>query len=210
VVAGGGAVNRQAVAFIELTGQIPALKLRPETCNSVSPDWSIVTEPKVLMSRDRAVAAEPRFDRDVAWRVVFIPAVLFVVVGGIDSLLTWFPANFGTTEWEFGTITASLNGLPLPVLGLTLLLLASIATGRLRLARLVLWLMVLVAVAVLAMMVLYLLTLPQAFRAASEASDIARVGLKKAMIKSVVQLICYPAALVTTAVLGWRTLRSNT
>lgn len=169
-----------------------------------------MTEPKVLVSRDRQPAADQRFDREVAWRLLYVPAWLFVVVGGVDSILTWFPANFGVTEWEFGTVTASLNGLPLPVLGLVLLLTAALASGRLTLARVIMVLMLVIALLVLGMLMLYLLTLPQAVRAAAEASDIARVGLKKAMIKSVVQLICYPLALGTTALLGWRALRSKT
>jgi hypothetical protein len=164
----------------------------------------------VLVSRERSANAETRFDQDTAWRLLFVPGWLFVVVGGIDSLLTWFPANFGQAEWEFGTVTASLNGLPLPLLGLVLVLTAAIALGRLALARVVLVLLLLAALAVLGMLGLYLLTLPQALRATAEASDIARVGLKKSIIKSAVQLICYPFALGTTALIGWRTLRSKT
>jgi len=35
--------------------------------------------------------------------------------------LLWYPLQFGSADWEFGTISAYLNGMPLGTLGLALL-----------------------------------------------------------------------------------------
>lgn len=164
----------------------------------------------MLRSRDKAQATDAVPERADAWRMLFVPSVLFVVVGSMDAVLTWFPTNFGSAEWEFGTISASLNGLPLPVLGLVLMLAGSLALGRRRLAWSVVMVLLLIAIVVAIVAVLYLLTLPQAFRAAADAGEVGRIGIRKAMLKSVVQLIGYPVALGITAWYGWRTLRSST
>lgn len=169
-----------------------------------------MTEPRVLTNRDKARVTETVPGRIDGWRLLFVPSVLFVVVGSMDAVLTWFPTNFGSAEWEFGTISASLNGLPLPVLGLVLMLAASVALERRRLAQVVIVVLLLIAIVVAIVAVLYLLTLPQAFRAAADAGEVGRIGIRKAMLKTVVQLIGYPVALGITAWHGWRTLRSST
>lgn len=163
-----------------------------------------VTEPKVLHASTRERdSARPLFAH-AAWRVLVVPAVLFIVVGGVDSILTWIPTSFGQAEWEFGTITASLNGLPLPVLGLVLLMAAAMSANSLPGVRVASVLLVLTAIAVLVMGVFYLLTVPHALRAASAAGGVTALGLKKAMVKTAVQLVAYPIGLITSAVIGWR------
>ena len=53
-----------------------------------------------------------RFVPPVAWDLLGWLGFALFVVGGADFLLTWFPERFGNPEWEFGTITASLNAMP--------------------------------------------------------------------------------------------------
>ena len=57
-----------------------------------------------------------------AWRLLYWIGFAFVVMGGTDITLAWYPAPFGNPEWEFGAISATLNGLALPTLGFYLLL----------------------------------------------------------------------------------------
>ena len=163
-----------------------------------------MTEPKVFLGSKREQESVQPLFAHAAWRVLVVPAVLFIVVGGVDSLLTWFPASFGQAEWEFGTITASLNGLPLPVLGLVLLMAAAMSANSLIGVRVVAALLVLTALVVLVMAVFYLLTVPHALRAASAAGGVTALGLKKAMIKTAVQLVAYPVGLLSSAWIGWR------
>ncbi|MBM4188464.1 MAG: hypothetical protein FJ206_14270 [Gemmatimonadetes bacterium] len=68
-------------------------------------------------------------------------------------------------------------------------------------ARVVLGLAVLFVLALVVMAVLYGLTAPVAYRSVSD--PIALAGLKKAIVRSLVQLVVYPAVLL---ILVWRAL----
>lgn len=122
----------------------------------------------------------------------------FVLVGGLDFALTWYPFDFGNREWEFGTVTASLNGLPVPTIGLALLLIGALLLERRWWAGmasvaafgLTLW--------VLAGAVLWITTVPLALQ--TVPVEVA-TGLKKAVVKSAFQTAIYPPVL---AFLGWR------
>lgn len=122
----------------------------------------------------------------------------FLLIGGSDFALTWYPFDFGNREWEFGTVTASLNGLPVPTMGLALLLVGALLLERR-------WWSVLVALAafgmalwVLAGAVLWGTTVPLAVQ--SVPPDVA-VGLKKAVLKGALQAVLYPGILLF---IGWR------
>jgi hypothetical protein len=65
-----------------------------------------------------------------AWQVLATVGWVFIVVGGLDVGLVWFPPAFGNQGWEFGSITAALNGLPLPVMGTALVLASGVARGH--------------------------------------------------------------------------------
>lgn len=122
----------------------------------------------------------------------------FLLVGGFDFLLTWYPMDFGNREWEFGTVTASLNGLPVPTMGLALLLAGALLLERRWWAGVVglaafgacLW--------VLAAGVLWLTNVPLALETVPAEVE---TGLKKALVKSALQGVIYPPIL---AFLGWR------
>ena len=117
--------------------------------------------------------------------------VLFLVVGGADFLLTWIPADFGNAEWEFGTVTASLNGLPVPVLGLTLMLVGAVAGERGWPAALVFLTGILALLVLLGGALLWAMTAPQAVQTVPDA---IRLGLYKALAKTGVQLVAYMSA----------------
>lgn len=126
----------------------------------------------------------------------------FAVIGLGDLALAWWPAAFGSPEWEFGTATATLNGFPVPVLGLTLLLGAALAGERPRLARTVAVLFLVLAVAILAIGLLWATTLPMAFQPTT--NEVVRLGLQKAVAKTALQLLAYLPLFVVLGVAGWR------
>jgi hypothetical protein len=149
-----------------------------------------------------------RFVPPVAWDLLGWLGFALFVVGGADFLLTWFPERFGNPEWEFGTITASLNAMPASLMGLTLLLVWALhdeAPGRARIFSTVLlvW-----AVALLALAVVYGLTLPLAVRGLS-VPEIG-VGLKRAIARTLVQLAVYPIVMAWMGIRGFRLARSIT
>lgn len=133
-----------------------------------------------------------------AWALLGWVGLTFLVVGGWDFALTWYPMDFGNREWQFGTVTASFNGLPVPVMGLGLLLASSIQTGRQWLAGVGALGALVLLVWALGGVVLWLGTVPLAL----EGTPVeVLVGMKKAIAKTAIQSVAYPMIL---GFLGWR------
>lgn len=159
-----------------------------------------MTSPQVVVrSRSRGRQGPPA--PGVGWQLLGGVGVVFVVVGGADLLLAVLPTGFGNPEWEFGTVTSVLDGMPVPTLGLVAVLAAARARGS-RLARVVAVLLGLLALAVVAAAVLYATTVPIALRSVTE--PVVRTGLLKAVAKTAVQCVVYPVGLTWLAVAGWR------
>jgi hypothetical protein len=143
-----------------------------------------------------------RHGRSVAWDLLGLLGFALFVVGGADFLLSWYPARFGNPEWEFGTITAALNGMPVPLMGLTLLLAAALESEAAVWARILSVMLLVWAVVLVGLAVIYGLTIPLAAKG-FEVPNIG-LGLKRAIGKSLVQLVVYP---VTMAWMGIRGLK---
>jgi hypothetical protein len=150
--------------------------------------------------------ATGRYGSSVAWDLLGLLGFALFVVGGTDFLLAWFPARFGNPEWEFGTITAALNGMPVPLMGLSLLLLSALESESVVWARIFSVLLLVWGVVLVGMAVIYGLTIPLAAKG-FEVPNIG-TGLKRAIGKSLVQLVVYPAAMVWMGVRGLRLARS--
>jgi hypothetical protein len=140
----------------------------------------------------------------VAWRLVGVLGALFVVVGGADLLLTWWPLGFGNPEWEFGTVTSTMDGLPVPTLGLVAVAAAARAVGRLPVARVAAVMLAVMALIVVGAAVMYATTVPIAMRSVTD--PVILTGLKKAVGKTVAQCVAYPIGFVWLAVVAWRRL----
>ncbi len=163
-----------------------------------------MNDPKIV-----AAARETRDARKVrsvgstqAWAVLGWAAFAFLLVGGSDFVLAWVPPMFGNQQWEFGTVTATFNGLPIVVLSIALLLAASMQVER----RWWSWLVAVVA------LVMFLWILGGAVLWATDAPLAARtipddltLGLKKALVKTGIQAVVYP---VLFAYLFWRAQRA--
>ncbi len=140
-----------------------------------------------------------------AWTLLGLVGWVFLLVGGMDVGLVWYPAAFGNPAWEFGSVTAALNGLPLPLMGLALILAGASARGNAAAVKVAIGAAALALIAVLGAGVLYGLTAPIAVRSVSE--PLASSGLGKAILRSAVQLVAYPVALVLLILQGRRLLR---
>jgi hypothetical protein len=124
-----------------------------------------------------------------------------------DILLAWVPPQFGNPEWEFGTISATLNNMPVPAMGLALVLAYAVAEARTgMLAALAVWSVVMVVFLAVAG-VFYGLDLPLALRAVTD--EIPRRALRAGIIKGVVSLVAYVAMYVAFAVIAIRRIRSG-
>ncbi len=138
---------------------------------------------------------------DRCWQLVIGVGAAFWAVGWLDVALLWYPPQIGTAGWEFGVISASLNGLPVPVIGTVFILAGAVALGHRRLARGA-QIAGLVAVVIVGFMaVLYGLSAPVTLGTASDPTGMG--SIKKTLARSLVQIGLYPV------VIGWVVFRAN-
>ena len=159
-----------------------------------------MSAPKVLVQE----AAKPRLPAapDFGWYLLGWIGLVFAGVGGVDLLLTWYPMQFGNSEWEFGTVSAALDGLPVLTLGIALLMGSGAARGERWLIRTMAMVYVLLAVFILIAAVLYVTNVPIALKAVTQ--PVIRTGLKKAIAKAAGQSVLYPLAFLWIARKAWR------
>ena len=129
-----------------------------------------------------------------AWTLLGIAGWGFVLIGLMDVGFVWYPTAFGNGGWELGSVTAALNGLPLPALGLALILAGAVARGAGTTARIVQVLSACLVIVVVVMGVVYARRVPEALAATSDA--LGSAGLRKAIVRSVAQIAIYGGFLV--------------
>jgi hypothetical protein len=155
------------------------------------------------LTRERERPTAPMSIRtDAAWTVLGITGVAFAFLGAVDQSLVWYPPAFGSPEWEFGSVTAAFNALPVPVLGVMMAMVAGLGRRQRWLVRTASIILVCVAVAVLVAGLLYALTVPVALSRIN--NDVVRTGLLKAIAKTVLQTGVYPLLFLTVAWKGWK------
>lgn len=145
---------------------------------------------------------------DMGWYLLGVMGLVFSLVGFSDIALVWYPASFGSAEFEFGSITQSMNSLPLPVLGLALILAAGVARGIKWVPRVVAILMLVLLAVLIWWAFLYFTTIPQALKAVVE--PMVKTGLKKAITKTTIQFVLYPLAFVYVSLKAWRHASAST
>jgi hypothetical protein len=138
-----------------------------------------------------------------AFSVLGTIGAAFFILGLIDIGLGWYPAAFGNLEWEFGTISGSLNALAIPMLGLYLMLASAIARSDRRMARIVSVLMGLLLATLLVLGVIYVTVVPVAIKAVA-GNPAVSLGIKKGIAKAVTLGLADCMLLVTGIVKGWR------
>jgi hypothetical protein len=144
----------------------------------------------------------PAAGLETAARVVADIGFLLAVVGLADLLLVWFPLAVGNPEWEFGTVSAFLDGLPAASLGLGLVLASALVLRQRWVVRVTAVLFALLALLILGAAVLYATNIPLALRSVTDPTY--QLGMYKAVVKTLVQALCYPAAFLWIAAHGWR------
>jgi len=140
---------------------------------------------------------------EVGWKLLWILGLAFIVAGGIDLALLWYPSRMGTPEFEFATISSFVAGLPVLTMGLVALGISAAGTGRR-------WTMVAIAVVAILMVValavfavIFATNVPLALRVSELA---VKTGIKKSIVRSGVQFIGYGC---TYLALGWTLLRAS-
>lgn len=136
------------------------------------------------------------------WSMLGWVGLVLIVIGGQDLLLALIPLKVGNPEWEFGTVTAALNGMPVLSMGLALVLGWAAVSGRKWLLRTVAVVLLLLAAVVLVAFTLYALTVPMALKSVTQP-DI-ELGLQKAIAKTAVQAVLYPLVFVAMGIAAFR------
>lgn len=161
-----------------------------------------MTAAKVLVQAEARGVRPLTPSSEFGWRLLGLIGLAFSLIAGADLVLTWYPFNIGSPEWEFGSVTSSLDGLPLLVMGLTLSLAGGVARGQRGVVRTVAMLFLILAVMIVVAALLYVTNVPIALQSVQDPG--VRTGLKKAIAKTSVQAVVYPAALLWLAVKSWR------
>lgn len=152
---------------------------------------------------DRPVTAYLSSAYSDGWRVLGWLGLAFFVMSLIAIALGWYPVRFGSPEWEFGTISATMGALFIATLGLYLMLAAAISRERAGIAKAVAIVMILMALFIAALAIVYLTTVPIALNSVA-TNDAARLGMKKAIVNWLVLFVGYEAVYIFGALNGLR------
>lgn len=133
------------------------------------------------------------------WGVLVSLGMAFAVVSFVDIALTFYPVNFGSREWQFGTATAVMNNLALGVLGIGFVAVAGLARDSRGLVGLAQVASGLLGLFVLVMAVLFVRNVGAAL--GSTTDPVILEGLREAIARTALQVVAY------TAGLGWIIVR---
>lgn len=132
-----------------------------------------------------------------AWMVLMVLGTALAIVGLTDVALLWFPARWASVDWEFGTVSAAIDGMPLATIGLGLAGTGAIARGRrssLTVLAVVIGLMLL---ALVGLTLIFALDVPVVLRAVDPQ---LRQTVRKAMVKTGSMALVYVALYLTLGV----------
>jgi hypothetical protein len=160
---------------------------------------------RVVTPPDRTVhAATSTRLTDSSWRLLGVFGVILALIGAADILLQWYPATFGSPEWEFGTIAVTLGSLPVLTLGLAAMQASFLARGSRRGTLTVALGFAVLALVVAAAYLLFLLNVPVVLKSASGPAVLA---VQKAIVCTSVMGLGFGVGFVSAAVLSFRAMR---
>lgn len=133
------------------------------------------------------------------WRVLAGMGGVFVLLSLLDFGLAFYPLNFGSAEWEFGTATAVMNNFPLATVGVGLIGVAGLGRRTEGLVKLARTLSVVAIVLILVLSVMFGRNVSEAI--GSVGDPLLREGLQEAIVRTGIQLVAYLAGF------GWFALR---
>jgi len=149
-----------------------------------------------------AAPTSPLVTEVAIWRLTFGLGLLLAIVGSIELVFLWLPADAAMPVWRFRAAGAFLDTFPQLGLGVALLLAAAVALGWPGAIRTLAIVCILLALGLWAVAALYLNALPTVVHGTLDPG--VRTQITKATLKTVLQALLYPAALILLAVLSWR------
>jgi hypothetical protein len=134
--------------------------------------------------------------------LVRLVGLALAVVAYGDMVLGVFPLQIGDPQWEFGTVSRLLDSLPLVTMATVLFFAGSVAAGSRAWVRLLGSWSLIFGVILIGALALYALTLPLALDSVSD--PLARSGLQRAIAKTLLQGVVYPATFIGLGLYGLR------
>lgn len=163
----------------------------------------VLVQPSAKPADQRAVE---HWSGATRYRVAGWVGVVLALAALTDYALAFYPLGFGSPEWEIGTISAVVQGLPLFSIGLVGVWVGAGGLGRRRMLLIVGLVFLAAAACVLGSLVLFLTDVPVAIRA---TQDIARLGIKKLVVKTLVLGLLFGASYVVMGVLALKQARRS-
>jgi hypothetical protein len=138
--------------------------------------------------------------------MVFLLGLGLAAVGALDVALLFYPADWSSLNWEFGTVSGFIDGLPLMTMGFGAMVVASTSLGWAKWRRLLSIVALLIALMVMVNVLVFALDVPAALRAVS--SPVMKTVVKKAVLKTGSMGVVYVALYAALGVWTWRRLKS--
>lgn len=157
-------------------------------------------DPVVMAVADDSASAYG-FESRSAWKMLFVLGLGVAMIGSVDVALLLYPARLSSLDWEFGTISGIVDGLPLITIGLGVMTASAVARGWVRGRRLMIGVTLILAVLIALMVVVFVLDIPAVLRAVDPAM---KQSIKKAMFKTTVIGFFYVVLYATLGMWTWR------
>jgi hypothetical protein len=160
------------------------------------------------MSRETAprVATSPERVHEERSRSALLLLLLgggFFLIGCVDSLLLWIPTRFSSVAWEFATVGRTLDGLPMPALGLGLMTYGAVRHPRMGRS----WMRafgILFGVSAMLLVMAAILFATSAPAVLTSTPSEAVEGVRRAVFRHGFQAVIYPVVMASIAALMWR------
>jgi len=152
-------------------------------------------------NRERGSTWTPK--PEIGWSLLRVLGLTFIVTGGIDLALLWYPSRMGTPEFEFATISSFVAGLPVFTMGLVALAISAAGLGQRGWQLSVAILAIVVVAALVVLAAIFATTIPLALRTANLE---IKTGIKKAISRTAVQFSAYGIGYLA---LGWTLFKAS-
>ena len=164
-----------------------------------------VVAPKAVDTQKQKARFQP--DLPLAWVFVLVVGGGLALVGVIDVGLLFTHARWASLDWEFGTVSAMIDGMPLITIGCGAMAAATVARGWHVGRKLLAPVFVLITLGVLASLVVFLLDVPPALKA---MDPLMRPLVMKVILKTGTMGATYVVVYSLLAALTWRRRRLGT
>jgi hypothetical protein len=146
------------------------------------------------------------FKHEPGWAVLGFFGWLLALVGGVDLLLTVYPPE-RNPEWEFATAVALISGLPVPTMGLALIIASALKRRARNTAKFAGTVALLGSLSIAVGLVIFMLTIPVAMRMVQ--NPLVRGGIIKAIVKTWAQGSLYMIGMFVLGFQAWRQSRQR-